>query len=177
MDDLRSVLTHWVGATIIRHGLLIWPDALAPEETDVQIYMDLALATGESASVQLRTGADGQTPQVDFGFIPDGAPIAALPERRTAWSESTFWTSHESYSHELFVITPEASSELNVLCGKRITTVYLVCFADDVAIATGICIECENAVRVWSIPGTYGNVVTMDVIESWWPAPVILVPV
>jgi hypothetical protein len=177
MDNLRSELARLAGTTITRVGLLVWPAASAPDETDVRLYLDLASAGRECASVQLRTGADGQTPELEFGYIPGGIPIAALPGCRLAWGKDTFWTSHDSYSHELFVITPEASSELRVLCGQQILIVNLVCFADDVTATTGLCLECQNGLCVWSIPGSFGNVVTMNVPDNWWPDPIVLIPV
>lgn len=175
MDNLRFELARLAGATITRVGLLVWPGALG--ETDVRLYLDLARAGCECASVQLRTGADGQTPALEFGYIRGGIPIATLPDRRTAWAKDEHWSSLDLYSHELFVITPEASSQLGVLCGQEISTVYVVCFADDVTVTTGLCLECQNGLRVWSIPGSYGNVVTVNVPDNWWPDPVVLIPV
>jgi hypothetical protein len=175
MKRLKVILGSLVGAKARRLGLYIWPDANAPDDTDVRLYLGLTSKTGIAINVTIGTDEDGQTPCIEFAHVDgSGVLLSALETRRKVWSRDEFWQSQASFRSELFLISPDSDCFLARVCDQLVTRMFLVCFVDAPDIATGVVLELENGDRVWSVPSTYGNAVKSKVPDDWWPSPVIL---
>jgi len=130
---------------------------------------------GEAAiDVVIGTSSDGQTPTVEFEHVDGGRPLSELENRRLEWARDGFWESKAFASSELFFASPGAHCDLCTFCGQEILHVFVVRFAHDDNVPTGVVLEIENGSRLWSIPSAYGNSVKTEMPDDWWPDPIRL---
>lgn len=173
-NRLAAGLRLIAGCTVDRIGLLVWPDEGALEEADVCLYLELICSGEDRIDVAIGTSSDGQTPVLNFDHVDAGKPLSELGNRRREWASDGFWESQNSYSSELFFAAADTDCKLSVFCAQKILRVFVVCFADNDELPTGIVLEFENGSRLWSVPSNYGNAVKTEVPDDWWPAPVRL---
>ena len=172
-DQLKMNLRLIIGATVTRVGLLIWPDGNGLEDTDVRLYLELRRTNGNDIAIIFRTSPDGQTPSLEWTRIPDGIPLSDLKNRQQVWSNDTFWTSQPFYSHELFLISPGCDEPLAAVNGQQIIAVFVICFAGDEQLATGIHLRFGNGTEVLTVPGSSGSQVITDSTRLCWPESVV----
>lgn len=172
-ERLKLSLQRLIGATVARVGLLTWPDPDAPTETDVCLYLELRRTNENDIAVIFGTSPDGQTPSLDWTRLPDGIPLSELISRKQVWGSDAFWKVRQSYSWELFVVSPKCDNPLASVNGQQIASVTIICFAGEEQHATGIHLRFGNGTDVWSIPGSSGNQVTTDSTRLCWPAAVV----
>jgi hypothetical protein len=172
-DQLKMNLRLIIGATVMRVGLWIWPDANRLEDTDVGLYLELRRIDGNDITIIFRTSPDGQTPAVEWPRIPDGIPISELKHRQKVWSRDGFWESQEFYSHELFLVSPFCNEPIAPVNGQQITAVFAIFLLGDQQLSTGLHLRFGNGTDVWVVPGNNGSQVFTDSTCLCWPEPVV----
>lgn len=169
-DYIRSI----VGGRVRRLGLLVWPDPDGLSKTDVQLHLEVECTDGICRELTCRTDADGQTLRIEQEHWSDGSPLSKLDERIAIWSLPEFWKHPDGQAYELF----EAVCERNfgIGDGSTITGIQLVKFANDQEEPTGVVIEFDSKIRLWSAPSANGNYVSTNPEDFVWPEEIILMP-
>lgn len=176
MSTNYTYLSQFIGKSIERIGLLVWPDAEGLRETDSQLHIEVEAAVGTVREFTCSTASDGQTPQVEFEEWSHGIPYSKLKDRMKVWATSEFWNSPKGQSYELF----ETGDERVYGVGKNsiITAVFVVQFADAAADPTGLVIEFDNKTQIWSGPSSItGNFVSANPEDFEWPSKIELVSI
>ena len=164
-----------IGGRLQRLGVLVWPDAGALRSTDVQLHLEVECVDGTRRELTCRTDADGQTLVIESEKWTDALPLSKLEERVMVWSSPGFWSKANGHSYELFETAEEQS--FGIGRGSVVTAVYLVQFADDRNDATGVVVEFDSQIRLWSAPSANGNYVSTDPGDFTWPTEIELKPV
>jgi len=164
-----------VGGRVQRLGLLIWPASNGIRGTDVQLHLEVNCPDGVCREFTCRTDSDGQTLSIEPEHWPNGLPFSKLDERLAVWSSPDFWNGPNGQAYELLETASERSFGIGQ--GSAITGVNLVKFTDDNGPPTGVVMEFDSQVRLWSAPSANGNYVSVDPKDFVWPAEIELLPV
>lgn len=170
-DDVPAI----VGGRVRRLGILVWPDPDDINTTDVQLHLEVDCIDGICREMTCRTDPDGQTLRIDQERWPAGLPFSKLQERMTEWSSPEFWNRSSGHAYELFETANERT--FGIGRGSTITAVHLVKFADDQGNPTGVVIEFDSQIRLWSGPSANGNSVRTNPEDFDWPAEIEITPV
>lgn len=165
IEYLRVNLQRFIGARVMRCGLLIWPDRNGRAETDTRIHFELLTKKGQTFEITLGTAPDGQTPVVDDESWVTDYLLDQLPERIKKWSKPDFWSKKSFYKYELFDVS--GSKEFAGVVGSKISHIRILCFDDEYLDPTGLVVVCSEAGEIWSVPGITGNAVFRRLPENW----------
>jgi hypothetical protein len=170
-DELRSI----IGGCVRRLGVLVWPDSGGLKSTDVQLHLEVECADGICRELTCRTDDDGQSLRIESEQWLDALPFSKLEERVRVWSSPEFWNQVKEHSYELFETAEERS--FGIGSGSVVTAVHLVQFAEDQKDVTGLVVEFDSLIRLWSGPSANGNYVSTNPDDFVWPTEIELMPI
>jgi len=170
LEGLISATKPLLGATVTAGTLMIWPDKNGPEHSDSQLNLKLKLTSGENISITFRTDPDGQTPLLEKEDVEPNYHFSQLSERIENWTKQDYWDRKGSYRYETFNIA--GSVEFRGVVGSEIIEIGLIYFDDEEKLPTGLKITFSSDKEIWSVPGTYGNVIMTELPADWFEEPV-----
>jgi len=177
--QITQFLRMLLGVRITQVGILVWPDEAGVDETDVRLHLAGIGINDERMELTIGTGSDGQTPMVEMESWPErlSFPLEELQKRKAVWSQKDFWSNEATHAYELFYSQHGERSELSGFLDQVISKVFILVFASDQSLPTGVSIEFAGGQKIWSIPSAYGNRVTTTIEKGEFPEEVVEIEV